>query len=200
MQVRNGSLENQNEETTNDDAGFATVEESQIGKVQVTRNWTNDEIIAQCFLFFAAGFDTVSTLMSFMAYELALNQEIQQKVYEEIREVNPSLKGARLSYDTLSKLKYLDQVISEALRKWPPAIFTNRKCTKDYEYNLDGKTIFIERGKSVWIPIYSFHHDSKLYKNPSKFDPERFNDENKHKIKPGSYFPFGVGPRNCIGE
>lgn len=201
MQVRSGNLKFHNhEESKNDDAGFATVEDSTIGrKVPVKRQWTDDEIIAQCFLFFAAGFDTASTLMSFLAYELALNQDIQQKLYEEIREINGTLNGTRLTYDTLSMMKYFDQVISEALRKWPPAIFTNRKCTKDYEYDLDGNKVLIERGKSVWIPIYSIHHDAELYENPEKFDPERFNDENKKKIKPGSYIPFGIGPRNCIG-
>lgn len=49
-------------------------------------------------------------------------------------------------------------------------------------------------------PIYSIQHDEKYYDNPDKFDPERFNDDNKHKIKPFTYMPFGVGPRNCIGK
>lgn len=135
-----------------------------------------------------------------MSYELALNQDIQQKVHEEVAEVNGTLKGARLTYDSLSKLKYLDQVISEALRKWPPAIFTNRKCTKDYEIEINGNNVLIERGKAVWIPIYSIHHDPEFYENPKKFDPDRFRDENKDKIIPGSYIPFGIGPRACIGE
>lgn len=202
MQVRSGNLKfHQNEESKNYDAGFATADDSNIGhKAPVKREWTEDEIVAQCFIFFAAGFDTASTLMSFLSYELALNQDIQQKLYDEIRAVNATLNGARLTYDTLSKMKYLDQVISEALRKWPPAIFTNRKCTRDFKYDLDGNSILIERGISVWIPIYSIHHDSELYENPEKFDPERFNDENKHNIKPASYIPFGIGPRNCIGK
>lgn len=200
MQVRSGNLKHQTDESHNDDAGFATVKESSIGKVQVKRSWTEDEIVAQCFIFFAAGFDTVSTLMSFLSYELAINQDIQQKLYEEIREVNKQLNGARLTYDTLPKMKYLDQVISEALRKWPPAIFTNRKCTKTYELNLDGHTILIERGKSLFLPIYAIQHDPLHWEDPEKFDPERFSDENKHKINPNAYLPFGIGPRNCIGE
>lgn len=158
MQVRSGKLKYRDEaeeETSNDDAGFATAQESDIGKLHVNRNWTDDEIVAQCFLFFAAGFETVSTLMSFMSYELAINLDIQQKVYEEIRNVHDSLNGARISYDTLSKLKYLDQVMCEALRKWTPALLTTRKCTKDFEFNYDGKKFIIERGRAVWIPVYS---------------------------------------------
>lgn len=202
MQVRSGNLKFHNDETKtrNDDAGFATAEDVNMGKMTVKPEWTEDEIIAQCFIFFAAGFDTVSTMLSFLSYELALNQDVQQKLYNEISEVNETLNGARLTYDTLSKLKYLDQVISEVLRKWPPAIFTNRKCTRDYECDVDGNKVLIERGRSIWIPIYSLHHDPELYENPEKFDPERFSDENKHSIKQGSYIPFGQGPRNCIGS
>ncbi|KAJ6647419.1 putative cytochrome P450 9f2, partial [Pseudolycoriella hygida] len=199
MQVRSGNLKQQQDESGNDDAGFATAEESQIGKRQVKRSWTEDEIIAQSFLFFVAGFDTVATIMTFMSYELSIHQGIQQKLFEEIRGVNRNLNGARLSYGDLSKLKYLDQVISEALRKWSP-IFTNRKCTKDYECELDGNKFIIERGRTIWIPIYSIHYDSKYFQSPKTFDPERFNDFNKHKIKPGSYMPFGMGPRNCVGS
>lgn len=201
MQVRKGNLNHNEEDNNAPDAGFATTQESHIGKIQVKRSWTDDEIIAQCFLFFAAGFDTASTLISFLMYELALNQNIQQKLYEEIREVNENLNGSRLSYDTLPKLKYLDQVISETLRKWPPALFTNRVCTKDYNCDIEGYERFIiEKGKAVWIPIISIHRDPNYYPEPEKFDPERFNDENKHNINPAAFLPFGVGPRNCIGK
>lgn len=122
MQVRKGSLEHgENDEQMAADAGFATVEESTIGRVQVKRTWTDDEIISQCFLFFVAGFDTVSTMITFLMYELAIAQDIQQKLYEEIRETSDALNGARLTYDILPKMKYLDQIICEILRKWPPA-------------------------------------------------------------------------------
>lgn len=199
MQVQSGNLKTQNDESNEND-GFATADESNNGKGHVKRSWTQEEIVAQCFIFFAAGFDTTSTLMSFLSYELAINQDIQMKLYEEIREANNKLNGARLTYDTLNKMKYMDQVVSEALRKWPPAIFTNRKCTRNYQLDLDGNEIFIERGKTIFFPISSIHHDAEHYKNPKHFDPERFSDDNKHKIKPGSYIPFGIGPRNCIGE
>lgn len=200
MQVRNGNIKQSHEEGNENDTGFATVEESNIGKREVNRIWSDNEIVAQCFLFFVAGFDTISTSLSFISYELAINQDVQQKLYEEIREVNGNLDGGRLTYDTLPKMKYLDQVISEALRKWPPALTTSRICTKDYEFELNGNKIRIERGRSVRFPIYSIHHDSEFYENPEQFDPSRFDDENKHKIKPGSYIPFGSGPRNCIGK
>lgn len=51
----------------------------------------------------------------------------------------------------------------------------------------------------VLVPVYGVHRDPRYYPNPDKFDPERFSDENKGNIEPLSYFPFGSGPRNCIG-
>ena len=62
------------------------------------------------------------------------------------------------------------------------------------------KMLLVEKGKIVDIPIYSFHHDEEYFPNPEEFQPERFLPENKQNIKPGTYLPFGVGPRMCIGE
>lgn len=200
MELRSGKLNHQNSESNIDDASFATVEGTNVGKVHVKRSWTDDEIVAQCVLFTLAGMETTPNLMGFLAYELAVNQDIQNKMYEEIQAVNTTLNGARLTYGTLVKLKYMDQVISEALRKWPSTVFTNRQCSKDYAFELDGKKIVIEKGKQLWIPTYSIQHDPKYFENPEKFDPQRFDEANKHKIKPGSYIPFGEGPRACLGE
>lgn len=164
-------------------------------------NWSDDELIAQCFICFLVGSDSLGKTLAFMAYELALNHEIQQKLYEEIRMVNESLSGGRLTCDALSKLKYLDQVIDETLRKWPPALFTTRRCVKDVVLDLgDGKKVTIERGMGVWIPTSAVHNDPRNFSNPSIFDPERFNEENKPKIKAGSFLSFGIGPRSCVGN
>lgn len=199
MNVRRGdSLTNLEKNEKQSDEGFATVQESHIGTKQVKRQWLDDELVAQCFLFFVAGFDTSSTLLSFVAHELAVNPDIQDRLYEEVREVEKSLGGKPLSYDVLQKMKYVDMVISETLRYWPPAPMTDRLCVKDYEYD-DGDTKFtFEKGIAFWIPIYALHHDEKYFPNPDVFDPERFSDENKDNILPGTYIPFGLGPRNCI--
>lgn len=203
MQVQTGSLQQQQQQKSVEDKesdGFATVEESNVGKVIVRRQWSEDEIVAQCFLFFVAGFDTSSTLLAFAAYELALHPDIQEKLFEEVSMVNKQNAGQKLQYDVLQKMKYLDMVISEALRKWPPAAITDRVCVKDYEYD-DGKRKFqIEKDIAFWIPIYAFHYEPKYFPEPEKFDPERFSDDNKSKIIPGTYIPFGIGPRNCIGK
>ncbi|XP_058449767.1 probable cytochrome P450 9f2 [Malaya genurostris] len=201
MEVRKGSLKHLKDEQDQKDAGFATVQESNVGKTTHARVWTENELIAQCFIFFLAGFDTVSTAMTFLTYELITNPEVQNRLYKEIVETNESLKTAPLSYEVLQKMEYMDMVVSEALRKWPPAIMFDRYCTKDYVYEDGSGTRFvIEKNQTVWIPTFAIHHDPKYYPDPEKFDPERFNETNRTKINSATYLPFGIGPRNCIGS
>lgn len=79
----------------------------------------------------------------------------------------------------------------------------DRRCAKPYvilPVHSNEKPIKIEPGQAIGIPIHAVHMNENYFPNPQKFDPERFSDENKHKIKPGTYMPFGVGPRNCIGK
>ncbi|XP_058837428.1 probable cytochrome P450 9f2 [Topomyia yanbarensis] len=201
MEVRKGRLKHLKDEQDLKDAGFATVEESNVGKTTHSRTWTENELIAQCFLFFLAGFDTVSTAMCFLTYELTINPDVQNRLHEEIVETNQSLNGAALSYEVLQKMEYMDMVVSEALRKWPPVAVYDRFCTKDYVYDDGvGPRFVIEKERTIWIPTIAIHRDPKYYPNPEKFDPERFSEENRSKINAEAYLPFGVGPRNCIGS
>lgn len=201
MQVQKGALKHQKEENEGKDAGFATVEESHVGKVMHSRVWSENELISQCFLFFLAGFDTVSTGLTFLSYELLLNPDVQQRLYEEIMSVEKSLDGKPLSYEELQKMQYMDMVVSETLRLWPPAPVVDRYCVKDYLYEDGSGTRFkINKGQTIWFPIVALHHDPKYYPNPAKFDPERFSEENRASINTAAYIPFGVGPRNCIGS
>ncbi|XP_031330452.1 probable cytochrome P450 6a17 [Photinus pyralis] len=157
---------------------------------------TLEELTAQAFLFFIAGLETSSTTMTFCLYELANDQDIQDKVREEIRSVMASHKG-EISYEAIREMKYMKQVIDETLRKYPPLPMLNRKCVMDYK--VPGTDFLIEKGTSVVIPLYGLHHDPEYFPDPERFDPERFNEENKKKMVPYSYMPFGEGPRLCIG-
>lgn len=202
MQMRRGQVERPlGDEVKHGDDGFATVEESNIGTKIVHRKWTDIEILAQSFVFFFAGLDTSSNALLFTAYELALNTDIQTKLFDEIHATDAGIDGNLVTYDLLQKMKYLDQVICESLRKWPPVGLADRICVKDYVYDDgNGKKFQIEEGVSILIPTYGLHRDEQFYPNPEKFDPERFSDDNKKNILPGSYLPFGIGPRNCIGS
>lgn len=90
----------------------------------------------------------------------------------------------------------------ESLRKWTPGAFVDRRCVKRFvipPLQPNERPVEIEPGEIVGIPIHAIHMDEKYFPQPQKFDPERFSDDNKHNIKPGTYMPFGIGPRNCIG-
>ncbi|XP_063929830.1 cytochrome P450 6a8-like [Zophobas morio] len=157
---------------------------------------TLDEIAAQVFLFFAAGFETSSTTMTFALYELARNPEIQKKLREEICQILERHDG-KITYDSLTEMKYLGQVMDETLRKYPPLTTLNRRCTKDY--TLRDTDVVIEEGTPVLISTLGLHTDPDFYPEPEKFDPERFSEENKKDRHQFVHLPFGDGPRNCIG-
>jgi cytochrome P450 family 6 len=68
------------------------------------------------------------------------------------------------------------------------------------EYKVPGSDLKIEEGSSVMMPIVGLHHDPNYFPDPETFNPDRFNEDNKHNIQPFTYMPFGSGPRHCIGK
>ncbi|KAJ3645735.1 hypothetical protein Zmor_023371 [Zophobas morio] len=195
---------NDDDHTPLPDTGFATVEESDIGKNEKLRKCeiTDEDITAQAFVFFIAGFETVSTLMCFMCYELGVNQGVQEKLRNEV-DATKKKCGGKITYEALTTMKYMDMVVSETLRKWPTTVGTDRMCTKPYTLKpkiADEKPVHLDQGTVIMLPVYGIHRDPQYYPEPERFDPERFSDENKSKITPYTFFPFGLGPRNCIGS
>lgn len=158
----------------------------------------DDDLIAQAFLFFLGGFESTSTVMCFACHEMGVNPEIQSKLQQEI-DTAMKESGGNISYETIHSMKYLDMVISETLRMYPPTVVVDRACIKPYTLQAD-PPVEMKPGDAVWIPIYAIHRDPENFPEPDKFDPERFNDDNKHSIKPLTYLPFGSGPRICIGS
>lgn len=152
------------------------------------------KIIANSILFFNAGYETTSTLLTWASYALAMNPQVQETLHREVKEAKES-KG-NLDYETLFELKYLDAVINETLRLYPPVPVYDRVATEDHTFSTG---IIVKKGFSIRIPAYALHLDKDNFAEPHKFDPERFMPENKDFIKTGSFVPFVIGPRNCIG-
>nr|AFI45025.1 cytochrome P450 CYP6BW2 [Dendroctonus ponderosae] len=157
---------------------------------------SENDIIGQCFVFFVAGFETSSSTMTFTMLELAQNQDIQDKLRKEIKEVLAKHDG-KLTYEAAMEMPYLDKVVNEALRKFPPLPFIPRKCTRNYK--IPGTDVVLEKGTGVHIPVWGIHNDPEYFPNPDVFDPERFSEKNKASRPEYSYLPFGAGPRICIG-
>lgn len=154
---------------------------------------TDIEVLAQAFIFIFAGYEPTSNTLGFLAYELAMHPDVQEKVLQEIDTVLPN--KAPLTYEAIMKLEYLDMTVNETLRFYPLGGRIERTCKKDVEIN----GVTIPKGVVVTIPPYVLHRDPEYWPNPDEFRPERFSKENKESIDPYTYLPFGAGPRNCIG-
>ncbi|XP_071567882.1 cytochrome P450 9e2-like [Temnothorax nylanderi] len=164
---------------------------------------TVDDIVAHAFLFFFGGFESTSTLMCFAAHEIAVNQDIQEKLQKEIDQVLEETNG-QAPYEAVNGMEYLDAVINEALRMYPASSMVDRMCLKDLELPpaLPGiKPFTIKKGCGIWVPVYGLQNDPKYFQEPEKFDPERFlSERKKDSLNCGAYLPFGLGPRMCIGN
>ncbi|XP_008481704.2 probable cytochrome P450 6a14 [Diaphorina citri] len=158
---------------------------------------TEELITAQCFLFFFAGFDTSSTVLTFSLYELAKNKSIQSKLRNEINDTKAKY-GGELTYESYNEMPLLDKVIKESLRMYTPLSQLERVAGRPYQ--LPNTDIVVDKGTKMFIPLYGLHHDPEIYPNPDVFDPERFAPENADNIPNYAYLPFGEGPRNCIGK
>ncbi|VVC90083.1 unnamed protein product [Leptidea sinapis] len=132
--------------------------------------------------------------MSFALHELALHPEVQERLAQEIKDTHERSKG-KLDFNLIQNMQYMDMVVSEVLRLWPPGISLDRLCCKDYNMGkpnkYENRDFILRKGDLVAIPMFSIHRDAKYFPDPEKFDPERFSDENKHLIKSMTYMPFG---------
>ena len=125
--------------------------------------------------------------MSFCCYELALNQDSQDRLRTEIEEVAERYNG-EVTYDGIKDMKYLDMVFNETIRIHPVVDTHVRKCTKDFK--IPNTDLVIPAGAAVLIPAVGLHHDEKYFDNPDVFDPNRFSDENVKKLVPHTFIPF----------
>ncbi|KAI4501173.1 hypothetical protein M0802_003546 [Mischocyttarus mexicanus] len=97
----------------------------------------------------------------------------------------------------------IDAVINEALRKYPLGVFLDRLCAEDYELPpaLPGcKPYLLKKDSNILIPVYGLHHDPNYFKDPYKFNPDRFLQNGKEISNSGFFMPFGMGPRMCIAN
>ncbi|EFN84331.1 Cytochrome P450 6k1 [Harpegnathos saltator] len=155
-----------------------------------------DALFAQAAIFFVAGRETTITVITYTLCELAKKPEIQKRLRQEILEKIEVANG--ITYEAVQDMKYLQQVIYEAMRLYPPVPILDRVPLEDYTF--PGTNITVEKGMPIYIGVYGLHTDPKYYSNPMTFDPDRFSDERKGEILPCTYLPFGEGPRNCIGS
>ncbi|KAM4749955.1 cytochrome P450 3A56-like [Anableps anableps] len=161
--------------------------------VQQDKSLNDHEILSQSMIFIFAGFETSSSSLTFLAYNLATNPEVMTKLQEEIDATFPN--KAPVQYQPLMEMEYLDSVINESLRLFPIAPRLERVAKASVEIN----GLMIPKDMVVLVPTWPLHRDPEIWPEPEKFKPERFSKKNKDDIDPYTYMPFGSGPRNCIG-
>ncbi|XP_044733636.1 cytochrome P450 4C1-like [Chrysoperla carnea] len=142
-----------------------------------------------------AGNDTTASVNSFVLMVLGMYQDIQEKVYEEIYDIFGESDRPCTNED-VKRMTYLEMVIKETMRIFPPGAVIMRSITTDLKLT---DTITLPKNSGAIIGIIAIHHSPKIYPNPYKFDPNRFLPEEIAKRHPYSFLPFSGGPRNCIG-
>jgi cytochrome P450 len=148
-----------------------------------------DEVIT----LFVAGHETTANALTWASYLLSIHVAVARRLETEVDEV---LRGGIPTPADLPELRFTRMVIDETMRLYPPAWITNRRAIED-------DTVCgyrIPAGATISISPYVTHRDPTLWENPEGFDPERFSPERSASRPHYAYFPFGGGPRQCIGK
>jgi cytochrome P450 len=140
-----------------------------------------------------AGHETNALALSWSWYLLSQHPEVEAKLLDELREV---LGDRAPTVEDLPRLRYTQMVLKESMRLYPPAWILGRRALEDYE--VGGYSI--PRDSLVILSPYVMHRDPRFFPDPERFDPERFTPEARAARPQFSYFPFGGGPRRCVGE
>jgi cytochrome P450 len=147
----------------------------------------------QVITIFLAGYETVANALSWTWYLLSQNPDCERRFHHEI---DRELQGRLPAFEDVPRLRYVEMVLAESMRLYPPAWAMGRYARADFqlgEYFLPAKT-------TVLISQFITHRDARFFPDPLSFDPERFSPEAGSRRTKLTYFPFGAGVRQCIGE
>ena len=147
---------------------------------------------------FIAGHETTAIALTWTFYLLSQHPEVEARLHEEVDALlgDPLHPRRLLTWEDLPSLEYTRRVFTEAMRLYPPAWATSRLAIADDEI----AGVRIPKGTSVLVSPYVTHRLEHLWPEPERFEPDRFAPEEEHRRPKFAYFPFGGGPRRCIGE
>jgi len=154
---------------------------------------TDQQLRDEAMTLFVAGHETTANALTWTWYLLSQHPEVEAKLHEEIDTV---LAGRLPTAADVAQLRYTEMVFAEAMRMYPPAWTMGRRVLADYQI---GQYV-VPAGSIVLMSPWVMHHDPRFFPDPFKFDPERWTAEAREARPKFSYFPFGGGPRVCIGE
>ncbi len=152
----------------------------------------NEQLIDEILILFTAGHETTSNALTFTLLLLAFHPEIQEKVYKEVSESTEDMPPM----EQVTKHQYTKQCIEESMRLYPPAYFSDRVAINDDQYD----DLTLKKGTTILISFFEIHRHKSHWVNPLVFNPDRFDPNIDKKEYSDWYFPFGAGPRMCIGN
>lgn len=154
----------------------------------------DQQILDECLTLLHAGYDSTAAGMTWCWYLLAQHPEIQQQAVDEARQV---LQNERATYADFDQLVFIQQVIQETMRLYPPAwMLMLREATQETE--LIGCRV--PRGSWIYLVPWVTHRSERWFNDPLRFDPERFSKQRLGEFPRNAYYPFGKGGHFCIGE
>ena len=147
----------------------------------------------QVITIFLAGYETVANALVWTWYLLSQNSACERRLHAELESI---LHGRPPCLDDLPQLRYTEMVLAESMRLYPPAWAMGRYARQDFRLG----PYFLPARTTVLMSQFVTHRDPRFFPDPLRFDPERFSPEAKASRAKFTYFPFGAGPRQCIGE
>ncbi|KAH8360758.1 hypothetical protein KR084_008293 [Drosophila pseudotakahashii] len=157
---------------------------------------TDKQIRDEVNTFIFEGHDTTTSAVSFCLYLLSRHETVQQRLFEELKEHYGWDLDRGVIQSDFAALPYLNCVVKESLRLYPPIPAVARCLEKDLA--IDGG--YIPAGTNVVVLLWQLLRDEELFANPLLFQPERHLGDEATRLGPYSYIPFSAGPRNCIGQ
>jgi len=154
---------------------------------------TDLQLRDEAITIFLAGHETTANALTWTWYLLSEHPDVEQRLH---RELDSILAGRLPTAEDFPRLQYTEMVITEAIRLYPPAWIIGRRALKDYKLG----PYIVPAGAIVIMSPYVMHRDPRYFPDPFRFDPDRWTPEARASRPQFSYFPFGGGPRRCIGE
>ena len=154
---------------------------------------TDVQVHDEALTILIAGHETIANALTWTWYLLSQNPEAEAKLHTELDTV---LAGRLPTVDDIAQLLYTKMVFAEAMRLYPPVWLLGRRALNDYEI----ATYVLPAGSEIVLSQYVMHRDPRYYPDPLRFDPQRWTPEAEAARPKFAYFPFGGGPRGCLGE
>jgi cytochrome P450 len=148
--------------------------------------------------FFFAGHDTTAHTIAWVCHLLSTNAEAESKLLAELQEVLGDRDTP--TYSDLGRLKYLQNIIKETLRLYPPVPQVSRRVAADFEITGPGGEVYrLCKGQTIQLQFASMHYNPSYWTDPMAFNPDRFNEQNSVGRHTHVWAPFSLGERNCVG-